>query len=158
MERGADAVVRAGEDVRGRKDAPAAPAEDYHAAGLAGAHPHGHAPGSPLPTVRMGTSTRSLCDANRRALAGQIGAFAEVHARIGGTPDSEKGKVLLCSTANVIQALLPAEGTLVQPVLERLAEALGTAGAVSVFAFRRLGLFCSLLPLLGTDVDVPRRR
>ncbi|KAJ7432478.1 hypothetical protein B0H11DRAFT_808219 [Mycena galericulata] len=76
---------------------------------------------------------RSLCDANRRALAGQIGAFAEVHAGIGGVPDSEKGKVLQ-SIASVIQALPPAEGVgpveaLVRPVLQRLAEALGAAGA-----------------------------
>ncbi|KAJ7789978.1 hypothetical protein B0H14DRAFT_3571590 [Mycena olivaceomarginata] len=52
---------------------------------------------------------RSLCDANRRALAARISAFAEVHAGLGGVPDSEKWKVLQ-SIASVIQALPPAEG------------------------------------------------
>ncbi|KAF8156219.1 hypothetical protein K438DRAFT_2026380 [Mycena galopus ATCC 62051] len=76
---------------------------------------------------------RSLCDANRRALAAQIGAFAEVHAGLGSVPDSEKGKVLQ-SIASVIQALPPAEAVapveaMVGPVLQRLAAAVAVAGA-----------------------------
>ncbi|KAJ7820857.1 hypothetical protein B0H13DRAFT_2291922 [Mycena leptocephala] len=76
---------------------------------------------------------RSLCDANRRALASKIGAFAEVHAGLGGVPDSEKGKVLQ-SIASVIQALPPAEAiapveAMVGPILQRLGAALGAVGA-----------------------------
>ncbi|KAJ7604267.1 armadillo-type protein [Roridomyces roridus] len=82
--------------------------------------------------LQAALALRSLCDANRRALAAQIGAFAEVHAGIGGVPDSEKAKVLQ-SIASVIQALPPTEGiapveALVGPVLQRLGEALGAAG------------------------------
>ncbi|KAJ7859421.1 hypothetical protein B0H13DRAFT_1544947, partial [Mycena leptocephala] len=53
-----------------------------------------------------------------RALASRIGAFAEVHAGLGGVPDSEKGKVLQ-NIASVIQALPPAEA-MVGPILQRL--------------------------------------
>ncbi|KAJ7725697.1 hypothetical protein B0H16DRAFT_1593986 [Mycena metata] len=83
--------------------------------------------------LQAALALRSLCDANRRALAGRIGAFAEVHAGLGGVPDSEKGKVLQ-SIASVIQALPPAEAiapveAMVGPILQRLGEALGAAGA-----------------------------
>ncbi|KAJ6541009.1 hypothetical protein DFH09DRAFT_1394943 [Mycena vulgaris] len=83
--------------------------------------------------LQAALALRSLCDANRRALAGRIGAFAEVHAGLGGVPDSEKGKVLQ-SIASVIQALQPAEAVapveaLVGPILERLGAALAAAGA-----------------------------
>ncbi|KAJ7872866.1 hypothetical protein B0H14DRAFT_3562282 [Mycena olivaceomarginata] len=59
--------------------------------------------------IQAALALRSLCDANRRALAARISAFAEVHAGLGGVPDSEKWKVLQ-SIASVIQALPPAEG------------------------------------------------
>ncbi|KAJ7092338.1 armadillo-type protein [Mycena belliarum] len=82
--------------------------------------------------LQAALALRSLCDANRRALAERIGAFAEVHAGLGGVPDTEKGKVLQ-SIASVIQALPPAEAiapveALVTPILERLGAALGAAG------------------------------
>ncbi|KAJ7220593.1 armadillo-type protein [Mycena pura] len=74
---------------------------------------------------------RSLCDANRSALAGRISAFAEVYAGLGGVPDSEKGKVLQ-SIASVIQALPPAEAiapveAMVRPILQQLRDAFGVA-------------------------------
>ncbi|KAJ7321698.1 hypothetical protein DFH08DRAFT_383122 [Mycena albidolilacea] len=83
--------------------------------------------------LQAALALRSLCDANRRALAARISAFAEVHAGLGGVPDSEKGKVLQ-SIASVIQALPPVEGVapveaLVGPVLQRLGAALGAAAA-----------------------------
>ncbi|KAJ6522588.1 hypothetical protein B0H19DRAFT_655372 [Mycena capillaripes] len=83
--------------------------------------------------LQAALALRSLCDANRRALASRIGAFAEVHAGLGGVPDSEKGKVLQ-SIASVIQALPPAEGiapveAMVGPILQRLGAALGAVGA-----------------------------
>ncbi|KAJ7017049.1 hypothetical protein C8F04DRAFT_1406335 [Mycena alexandri] len=81
--------------------------------------------------LQAALALRSLCDANRRALAGRISAFAEVHAGLGGVPDSEKGKVLQ-SIASVIQALPPVEAiapveAMVGPILQRLGEALGGA-------------------------------
>ncbi|KAJ7087128.1 hypothetical protein C8R44DRAFT_991404 [Mycena epipterygia] len=83
--------------------------------------------------LQAALALRSLCDANRRALAGRIGAFAEVHAGLAGVPDSEKGKVLQ-SIASVIQALPPAEAVapieaMVGPILERLGAALGAVEA-----------------------------
>ncbi|KAF7344000.1 hypothetical protein MVEN_01689300 [Mycena venus] len=83
--------------------------------------------------LQAALALRSLCDANRRALAARISAFAEVHAGLGGVPDSEKGKVLQ-SIASVIQALPPAEGiapveAMVGPILQRLGAALGAVGA-----------------------------
>ncbi|KAK7053926.1 armadillo-type protein [Favolaschia claudopus] len=79
--------------------------------------------------LQAALALRSLCDANRRALAARIGAFAEVHAGMGGVPDSEKAKVLQ-SIASVIQALPPTEGiapteAMVMPILQRLGVALG---------------------------------
>ncbi|KAJ7913261.1 hypothetical protein B0H13DRAFT_2271229 [Mycena leptocephala] len=72
--------------------------------------------------LQAALALRSLCDANRRALASRIDAFAEVHAGLGGVPDSEKGKVLQ-SIASVIQALPPAEAVapveaMVGPILQ----------------------------------------
>ncbi|KAJ7696961.1 hypothetical protein B0H17DRAFT_1177748 [Mycena rosella] len=96
---------------------------------------HPPLPGPPHTNIprQAALALRSLCDANRRALAGRISAFAEVHAGLGGVPDSEKGKVLQ-SIASVIQALPPAEAVapveaLVGPLLEQLGAALGAAGA-----------------------------
>ncbi|KAJ7915365.1 hypothetical protein B0H13DRAFT_2324461 [Mycena leptocephala] len=71
------------------------------------------------------------CATGTDALASRIGAFAEVHAGLGGVPDSEKGKVL----QSVIQALPPAEAVapveaMAGPMLQRLGAALGAVGAV----------------------------
>ncbi|KAH7905355.1 armadillo-type protein [Hygrophoropsis aurantiaca] len=71
---------------------------------------------------------RDLCDANRLALAPHIGAFAELHAGLGGIPDTEKSKVLQ-SISSVIQALPPEEEippvhAIVSPVVEKLTQAL----------------------------------
>ncbi|KAK6985163.1 hypothetical protein R3P38DRAFT_3291974 [Favolaschia claudopus] len=78
--------------------------------------------------LQAALALRSLCDANRRALAARIRAFAEVHAGMGGVPDSEKAKVLQ-SIASVIQALPPTEGiapteAMVMSILQRLGVAL----------------------------------
>ncbi|KAJ6620534.1 armadillo-type protein [Mycena sp. CBHHK59/15] len=84
--------------------------------------------------LQAALALRSLCDANRRALAGRVDAFAEVHAGLDRVPDSEKGKVLQ-SIASVIQALPPAEEVapieaMVNPILHRLAAALASAGTL----------------------------
>ncbi|KAJ7915368.1 hypothetical protein B0H13DRAFT_2324463 [Mycena leptocephala] len=101
---------------------------------------------------------RSLCDANRRALASKIGAFAEVHAGLGGVPDSEKGKVLQ-SIASVIQALPPAEAVapveaMVGPILQRLGTALGAVGAHPEAA--RLAAILQLEVLAGVAKGLTR--
>ncbi|KAJ6522591.1 hypothetical protein B0H19DRAFT_1277282 [Mycena capillaripes] len=77
--------------------------------------------------LQAALALRSLCDANRHALASRIGAFAEVHAGLGRACrcDSQKGKVLQ-SIASVIQALPSAEGitpveAMVGPILQRRA-------------------------------------
>ncbi|CDO75722.1 hypothetical protein BN946_scf184493.g20 [Trametes cinnabarina] len=88
----------------------------------------------PDPTLCLSAANalRDLCDANRSALAPHIGAFGELHAGLTGIPDSEKAKVLQ-SIASVIQALPPIEEippveAIVSPVVERLFEALQSAG------------------------------
>lgn len=80
----------------------------------------------PLLCLQAAIALRNLCDANRKVLAPQIGAFAELHAGLGSIPvwsclaipsvptnmkaqDTEKSKVLQ-SIASVIQALPPGEG------------------------------------------------
>ncbi|CAK5270766.1 unnamed protein product [Mycena citricolor] len=75
---------------------------------------------------------RSLCDANRRALAGQIAAFGQVYARLSVVGDTEKPKILQ-SIASVIQALPPHEAVdpleaIVGPAVQGVREAI-TAGA-----------------------------
>ncbi|KAG5640713.1 hypothetical protein DXG03_007470 [Asterophora parasitica] len=78
--------------------------------------------------LQAANALRNLCDANRKALAPQIGAFAQLHAALGSIPDSEKGKVVQ-SIASVIQALpaheeiAPIEA-IVDPIVRKLAEAL----------------------------------
>ncbi|KAF5376630.1 hypothetical protein D9615_007856 [Tricholomella constricta] len=78
--------------------------------------------------LQAANALRNLCDANRKALAPEIGAFAELHAALGSIPDSEKGKVVQ-SIASVIQALpaheeiAPTEA-IVDPIVQKLAEAL----------------------------------
>ncbi|KAF8064415.1 armadillo-type protein [Lyophyllum atratum] len=82
----------------------------------------------PALCLQAANALRNLCDANRKALAPQIGAFAELHAALGSIPDSEKGKVVQ-SIASVIQALpaheeiAPIEA-IVDPIVRKLAEAL----------------------------------
>ncbi|RDB17659.1 Importin-13 [Hypsizygus marmoreus] len=77
--------------------------------------------------LQAAIALRNLCDANRKTLAPQIGAFAELHAALGSIPDSEKGKVVQ-SIASVIQALPPIEEigpveAIVNPILQKLGEA-----------------------------------
>ncbi|KAJ6485347.1 hypothetical protein C8R47DRAFT_1321195 [Mycena vitilis] len=108
--------------------------------------------------LQAALALRSLCDANRRALARRIGAFAEVHAGLGGIPDSEKGKVLQ-SIASVIQALPPAEGiapieAMVGPILQRLSAALGAVGAQPEAA--RLAAILQLEILAGVAKGLTR--
>ncbi|KAJ7661997.1 hypothetical protein DFH06DRAFT_363441 [Mycena polygramma] len=108
--------------------------------------------------LQAALALRSLCDANRRALASRIGAFAEVHAGLGGIPDSEKGKVLQ-SIASVIQALPPAEGiapieAMVGPILQRLSAALGAVGAQPEAA--RLAAILQLEILAGVAKGLTR--
>lgn len=79
-----------------------------------------------LLSLQAASALRNLCDANRKALAPQIGAFAELHAGLAQVPvcsrlrhfpcqgittlfqDSEKSKVME-SLASVVQALPPTE-------------------------------------------------
>ncbi|KAF5368680.1 hypothetical protein D9757_010224 [Collybiopsis confluens] len=77
-------------------------------------------------SVHAASALRNLCDANRKALAPRIGAFAELHAGLDQVPDSEKSKVME-SLASVIQALPPAEAVptvevIVNPIVSRLFE------------------------------------
>ncbi|KAF8830638.1 hypothetical protein HHX47_DHR2001074 [Lentinula edodes] len=57
-------------------------------------------------SLQAASALRNICDANRTALAPQIGAFAELHAGLAQIPDSEKSKVME-SIASVVQALPP---------------------------------------------------
>lgn len=77
-------------------------------------------------SLQAASALRNLCDANRKALAPQIGAFAELHAGLAQVPvrsrlrhfscqgittlfqDSEKSKVME-SLASVVEALPPVE-------------------------------------------------
>jgi len=59
-------------------------------------------------SLQAASALRNLCDSNRKALAPQISAFAELHAGLAQVPDSEKSKVME-SIASVIQALPPLE-------------------------------------------------
>ncbi|KAF9073098.1 ARM repeat-containing protein [Rhodocollybia butyracea] len=79
-------------------------------------------------SLQAASALRNLCDANRKALAPQIGAFAELHAGLAQVPDSEKSKVME-SLSSVIQALPPAEAiptveVVVGPIISRLFEVL----------------------------------
>ncbi|KAL0952434.1 hypothetical protein HGRIS_006706 [Hohenbuehelia grisea] len=71
---------------------------------------------------------RDICDANRAALAPNLGAFAQLHAALADIADTEKSKVLQ-SIASVIQALPPPEEispieAIINPVVAKLAAAL----------------------------------
>ncbi|KAJ4473110.1 armadillo-type protein [Lentinula aciculospora] len=75
-------------------------------------------------SLQAASALRNICDANRNALAPQIGAFAELHAGLAQIPDSEKSKVME-SIASVIQALPPLDAVptvevIVGPILSRL--------------------------------------
>ncbi|THV01907.1 ARM repeat-containing protein [Dendrothele bispora CBS 962.96] len=76
--------------------------------------------------LQAASALRNLCDANRKALAPQIGAFAELHAGLAQVPDSEKSKVME-SIASVIQALPPMEEippveVIVNPIIQKMGE------------------------------------
>ncbi|KAL0062877.1 hypothetical protein AAF712_010197 [Marasmius tenuissimus] len=79
-------------------------------------------------SLQAATALRNLCDANRKLLAPQIGAFAELHAGLAQVPDSEKATVME-SIASVIEALPPADAiptveVVVNPIVQRLIEIL----------------------------------
>ncbi|KAJ7653619.1 hypothetical protein DFH06DRAFT_1474761 [Mycena polygramma] len=130
----------------------------FFVSGFRASKASGEAASSAFPHVFAALALRSLCDANRRALASRIGAFAEVHAGLGGIPDSEKGKVLQ-SIASVIQALPPAEGiapieAMVGPILQRLSAAIGAVGAQPEAA--RLAAILQLEILAGVAKGLTR--
>jgi len=82
----------------------------------------------PSLSLQAANALRNLCDANRKALAPHIGAFADLHAGLERIPDSEKSKVLQ-SIASVIQALPPDEEispieAIVSPIVQKLIEAM----------------------------------
>ncbi|KAK7056364.1 hypothetical protein VNI00_002918 [Paramarasmius palmivorus] len=79
-------------------------------------------------SLQAASALRNLCDANRKLLAPQIGAFAELHAGLAQVPDSEKSTVME-SIASVIQALPPADEippveVIVNPIVLKLIEIL----------------------------------
>ncbi|KAG6908732.1 hypothetical protein DXG01_003577 [Tephrocybe rancida] len=100
----------------------------------------------PMLCLQAAISLRNLCDANRKALAPEIGAFGQLHATLGSIPDSEKSKVVQ-SIASVIQAL-PAHDeiepitAIVNPIVGKLTEALQTSTSV--------GNLLQTQPLLNT--------
>uniref|UniRef100_A0A0W0G8H2 Uncharacterized protein n=1 Tax=Moniliophthora roreri TaxID=221103 RepID=A0A0W0G8H2_MONRR len=79
-------------------------------------------------SLQAASALRNICDANRKLLAPQIGAFAELHAGLAQVPDSEKSTVME-SIASVIQALPPPEEippveVIVNPIVQKLMEIL----------------------------------
>ncbi|KIK52851.1 hypothetical protein GYMLUDRAFT_179628 [Collybiopsis luxurians FD-317 M1] len=77
-------------------------------------------------SLHAASALRNLCDANRKALAPRIGAFAELHAGLAQVPDSEKSKVME-SLASVIQAVpaleaVPTVEVIVSPIVSSLFE------------------------------------
>ncbi|KAL0571967.1 hypothetical protein V5O48_009993 [Marasmius crinis-equi] len=81
-------------------------------------------------SLQAASALRNLCDANRKLLAPQIGAFAELHAGLAQVPDSEKATVME-SIASVVEALPPADAiptieVIVNPIAQRLTEILGS--------------------------------
>ncbi|TFK73053.1 ARM repeat-containing protein [Pluteus cervinus] len=78
--------------------------------------------------LQAASALRNLCDANRKTLAPQIAAFAELHAGLERIPDSERSKVLQ-SISSVIQALPPEEevspvAAIISPIVQKLGDAL----------------------------------
>ncbi|KAI6009284.1 armadillo-type protein [Pisolithus marmoratus] len=92
-------------------------------------------------------SLRDLCDANRVALAPHIGAFGELHAGLTGIPDTEKSKVLQ-SIAN------SSHTTIVNPVVEKLGQALGSSSQLPDEA--RLVMILQLQTLTGISKGLTR--
>ncbi|KAG5635745.1 hypothetical protein H0H81_010228 [Sphagnurus paluster] len=94
--------------------------------------------------LQAANALRNLCDANRKALAPQIGAFAELHAALGSIPDSEKSKVVQ-SIASVIQAL-PAHDeispiqAIVDPIVIKLVEAMHSSALLETLSGVAKGL------------------
>ncbi|KAK7463063.1 hypothetical protein VKT23_007649 [Stygiomarasmius scandens] len=83
-------------------------------------------------SLQAASALRNLCDSNRKALAPQISAFAELHAGLAQVPDSEKSKVME-SIASVIQALPPLEEippveSIVNPIVQKMAEIIRSPG------------------------------
>ncbi|KAK0494340.1 armadillo-type protein [Armillaria luteobubalina] len=84
----------------------------------------------PTLSVQAALALRNLCDANRKLLAPQIGAFAELHAGLARVPDAEKSKVLQ-SIASVIEALPPAQQippieAMATPIVQKLMDILNS--------------------------------
>lgn len=84
--------------------------------------------------LQAALAMRNLCDANRKALAPQMGAFAELYAGLGSIPNSERSKVIQ-SISSIIQALPPDEEippieAIVNPVVQKLGEALQSSVAL----------------------------
>ncbi|KAG6875593.1 hypothetical protein C0992_003155, partial [Termitomyces sp. T32_za158] len=88
----------------------------------------------PALCLQAAIALRNLCDANRKALAPEIGAFGQLHAALGSIPESEKSKVVQ-SIASVIQALPAHEQiepitAIVDPIARKLAEALQSSSSL----------------------------
>ncbi|KAG6901557.1 hypothetical protein C0995_010614 [Termitomyces sp. Mi166 len=106
----------------------------------------------PTLCLQAAIALRNLCDANRKALAPEIGAFGQLHAALGSIPvskvstscddkkcnhlvqESEKSKVVQ-SIASVIQALPAHEEiepitAIVDPIVRKLAEALQSSSSL----------------------------
>ncbi|KDR78193.1 hypothetical protein GALMADRAFT_65460 [Galerina marginata CBS 339.88] len=88
----------------------------------------------PSLSLSAATALRNLCEANRKDLAPHIAKFGELHAGLNSIPDSEKSKVLQ-SIASVIQAVPPADEipaieAIVNPIVQKLYEALQTASTL----------------------------
>ncbi|KAJ3868242.1 armadillo-type protein [Lentinula novae-zelandiae] len=89
-------------------------------------------------SLQAASALRNICDANRTALAPQIGAFAELHAGLAQIPDSEKSKVME-SIASVVQALPPLDAiptieVIVGPILSRIFSVLQSQNMASAAA------------------------
>ncbi|KAK0200747.1 armadillo-type protein [Desarmillaria ectypa] len=84
----------------------------------------------PSLSVQAALALRNLCDANRKLLAPQIGAFAELHADLARVPDAEKSKVLQ-SIASIIEALPPVQQippvvAMATPIIQKLMDILNS--------------------------------
>ncbi|WVQ82597.1 hypothetical protein IAT38_004727 [Cryptococcus sp. DSM 104549] len=74
---------------------------------------------------------KALCDMCRKRLVEHIGAFSELHGKIGDLGDEEQSKVIQAITS-VIQALSPPDAIgpvegIVSPIIERINAAVSTA-------------------------------
>ncbi|KAG6844170.1 hypothetical protein H0H87_009289 [Tephrocybe sp. NHM501043] len=85
----------------------------------------------PLLCLQAAIALRNLCDANRKALAPEIGAFGQLHAALGSIPKSK----VVQSIASVIQALPALDeiepiSAIVNPIVGKLAEALQSSSSL----------------------------